>query len=177
MPRATSSVWTEKSTAWTETGDDRGGTAPAWLSVPMTDPSMLTDSDRGHLRRCVELAQAALEAGDEPFGSVLVDEHGTERFADRNRAAGGDATRHPARLGRTGQDRVRQQQRAVVGLAAGLGHPGGTGGPAAGRPVGPRRRPGPAAERAGASAPRSCPRGRLSCPWGPLTMTSTTGRG
>src|SRR5699024_1977585 len=95
MPRATSSVWTEKSTAWTETGDDRGGTAPAWLSVPMTDPSMLTDSDRGHLRRCVELAQAALEAGDEPFGSVLVDEHGTERFADRNRVAGGDATRHP----------------------------------------------------------------------------------
>ena len=61
----------------------------------MTDPSMLTDSDRGHLRRCVELAQAALVAGDEPFGSVLVDEHGTERFADRNRVAGGDATRHP----------------------------------------------------------------------------------
>src|SRR5699024_12461477 len=61
----------------------------------MTEPSMLTDSDRGHLRRCVELAQAALEAGDEPFGSVLVDEHGTERFADRNRVAGGDATRHP----------------------------------------------------------------------------------
>ena len=56
---------------------------------------MLTDSDRGHLRRCVELAQAALVAGDEPFGSVLVDEHGTERFADRNRVAGGDATRHP----------------------------------------------------------------------------------
>src|SRR5699024_2328482 len=45
--------------------------------------------------RCGELAQAALLAGDEPFGPGLVDEHGTERFADRNRVAGGDATRHP----------------------------------------------------------------------------------
>ena len=26
-----------------------------------------------HLRRCVELAAEALEAGDMPFGSVLVD--------------------------------------------------------------------------------------------------------
>lgn len=61
----------------------------------MTDPIVLTDPDRAHLRRCVELAQVALDAGDEPFGSVLVDEHGAERFADRNRVAGGDATRHP----------------------------------------------------------------------------------
>ena len=32
----------------------------------------LSDIDRMHLRRCVELAREALEAGDQPFGSVLV---------------------------------------------------------------------------------------------------------
>ncbi|WP_461105827.1 nucleoside deaminase [Tessaracoccus terricola] len=51
--------------------------------------------DRDHLRRCIELAREALEAGDEPFGSVLVDRDGQERFADRNRVAGGDHTQHP----------------------------------------------------------------------------------
>lgn len=55
----------------------------------------LTDTDRRHLRRCVDLAQEALAAGDEPFGSILVDADGTERFADRNRVKDGDRTRHP----------------------------------------------------------------------------------
>lgn len=36
-----------------------------------------------------------MEAGDEPFGSLLVDADGHELFADRNRVSGGDATRHP----------------------------------------------------------------------------------
>ena len=49
-----------------------------------------------HLRRCVALARAALEAGDAPFGSVLVDGAGRVRHEDRNRTATlGDATRHP----------------------------------------------------------------------------------
>ena len=61
----------------------------------MNTPSALTADDRRHLRRCVDLAAEALAAGDEPFGSVLVDADGVERFADRNRAAGGDHTRHP----------------------------------------------------------------------------------
>ena len=51
--------------------------------------------DLVHLRRCVELAAEALEAGDEPFGSVLVDGRGDVRREDRNRVAGGDQTRHP----------------------------------------------------------------------------------
>ena len=55
----------------------------------------VADRDRDFLRRCVELAREALEAGDEPFGSLLADEHGTIRFEDRNRVSGGDATRHP----------------------------------------------------------------------------------
>ena len=61
----------------------------------MNTPSALTADDRRHLRRCVDLAAEALAAGDEPFGSVLVDADGVERFADRNRVADGDHTRHP----------------------------------------------------------------------------------
>ena len=55
----------------------------------------LRPGDRGHLRRCVALAEEALEAGDEPFGSVLVDAAGAVRFEDRNRVAGGDHSQHP----------------------------------------------------------------------------------
>ncbi len=54
-----------------------------------------TAADLPFLRRCVELAREALDAGDEPFGSLLVDPAGEVRFADRNRVRDGDATRHP----------------------------------------------------------------------------------
>jgi tRNA(Arg) A34 adenosine deaminase TadA len=54
-----------------------------------------SEADLTHLRRCVELAREALDAGDEPFGSLLVDVHGTIRFEDRNRVRDGDETRHP----------------------------------------------------------------------------------
>ncbi|MFJ3670903.1 nucleoside deaminase [Streptomyces sp. NPDC090106] len=53
------------------------------------------DTELPYLRRCVELAAEALEAGDEPFGSVLVGGDGTVLAEDRNRIAGGDSTRHP----------------------------------------------------------------------------------
>ncbi|WGW12777.1 nucleoside deaminase [Saxibacter everestensis] len=55
----------------------------------------VTEQDREFLRRCVDLAREALDAGDEPFGSLLVDDVGTVRFQDRNRVKDGDATRHP----------------------------------------------------------------------------------
>jgi tRNA(Arg) A34 adenosine deaminase TadA len=55
----------------------------------------LSDVDVTHLRHCVALAREGLEAGDEPFGSVLVDGSGAVRFADRNRVRDGDQTRHP----------------------------------------------------------------------------------
>ncbi len=55
----------------------------------------LHDDDLTRLRRCVELAQTALEGGDEPFGSILVGADGRTVFEDHNRVAGGDATRHP----------------------------------------------------------------------------------
>ena len=54
-----------------------------------------SEIDLTHLRPCVELAREALEAGDEPFGSLVVDAHGTIRFEDRNRVMDGDETRHP----------------------------------------------------------------------------------
>ncbi|MBY6683548.1 MULTISPECIES: nucleoside deaminase [unclassified Rhodococcus (in: high G+C Gram-positive bacteria)] len=52
-------------------------------------------ADEVHVRRCVALAREALDAGDEPFGSVLVDADGQVLFEDRNRVGGGDSTRHP----------------------------------------------------------------------------------
>ena len=56
----------------------------------------ISEADLVHLRRAVVLAREAGEAGDAPFGSVLVDGAGIERFADRNReVSSGDATRHP----------------------------------------------------------------------------------
>jgi tRNA(Arg) A34 adenosine deaminase TadA len=58
-------------------------------------PVGCSEDDLIRLRRCVELAQTALDEGDEPFGSILVDADGRVLFEDRNRVAGGDATRHP----------------------------------------------------------------------------------
>ncbi|WP_092964296.1 nucleoside deaminase [Agromyces sp. CF514] len=56
----------------------------------------ISESDLIHLRRAVALASEAADAGDGPFGSVLVDAAGVERFADRNREQStGDPTRHP----------------------------------------------------------------------------------
>ena len=55
----------------------------------------LSDLDVERLARCVELARAALEDGDEPFGSILVDADGNTLFEDRNRVKDGDATQHP----------------------------------------------------------------------------------
>lgn len=56
---------------------------------------MITGHDMQHLRRCVALAAEALEAGDKPFGSVLVDGEGQVLREDRNRANSVDATYHP----------------------------------------------------------------------------------
>lgn len=55
----------------------------------------INDEDRTHLARCVELASHAVDIGDEPFGSVLVDRDGLVLFEDHNRVSGGDGTRHP----------------------------------------------------------------------------------
>ncbi len=57
---------------------------------------MITMIDLEHLRRAVALAAEAVEAGDEPFGSVLVGADGRVLAEDRNRIhTTGDGTRHP----------------------------------------------------------------------------------
>jgi tRNA(Arg) A34 adenosine deaminase TadA len=75
---------------------------------------VIGDDDRAHLRRCVELAAEALAAGDEPFGSLLVGPDGRVRGEDRNRVAGGDATRHPEfALARWAAARMTPAERAA----------------------------------------------------------------
>lgn len=54
-----------------------------------------TAADYNYLRLCVDLAQTALNKGDEPFGSVLVNQFGDVLFQDHNHVANGDATQHP----------------------------------------------------------------------------------
>lgn len=56
---------------------------------------MIDEQDKKYLARCVELAKEALEKGDQPFGSVLVDADGTLLFEDHNHIASGDHTQHP----------------------------------------------------------------------------------
>lgn len=55
----------------------------------------ISDLDQQWLARAVDLAEQALETGNDPYGSVLVAADDTELFADHNRTAGGDDTRHP----------------------------------------------------------------------------------
>ena len=56
---------------------------------------MIGETDLKYLQRCVELAEIALDKGDEPFGSVLVSAAGEVLFEDYNHVAGGDHTQHP----------------------------------------------------------------------------------
>ncbi|WP_027860710.1 nucleoside deaminase [Marmoricola sp. URHB0036] len=55
----------------------------------------LDDTHRHHLRRCVELAREALEAGDDPFGSVLVGADGSVLAERRNRERTDQPLAHP----------------------------------------------------------------------------------
>ena len=56
----------------------------------------ISRSDEFHLRRCIDLAGRALENGDDPFGSVLVDAAGTTLAEAMNREnTYHDPTAHP----------------------------------------------------------------------------------
>jgi len=75
----------------------------------------MTDAERTHLRRCLELAREALEAGDQPFGSVLVGADGEVLAEDRNRTASGDSTRHPEfELARWAARHLSPEERAAA---------------------------------------------------------------
>jgi tRNA(Arg) A34 adenosine deaminase TadA len=75
-----------------------------------------TEADLPHLRRCVELATVAVEAGDFPFGSVLAAADGTVLAEDRNReVTAGDPTRHPEfALARWAAVNMTPQERATA---------------------------------------------------------------
>ncbi|OHE93160.1 cytidine and deoxycytidylate deaminase zinc-binding region [Colletotrichum orchidophilum] len=76
------------------------------------------------LQRCVELAREALEAGDDPFGSVLVGADGKIIREDRNRVNTGengdgkrDGTLHPEfTLARWAQLNLSAEERAKASV-------------------------------------------------------------
>ena len=73
----------------------------------------LSEQDRDYLTRAVDLAEAALEAGDEPFGSVLVSTDGDVLFEDHNHVSGGDNTQHPEfAIARWAAENLAPEQRA-----------------------------------------------------------------
>src|SRR6202046_1111525 len=80
------------------------------MTTEVTEPAL------PHLRRCVELATDAVEAGDFPFGSVLVAANGTVLAEDRNRElTEGGPTRHPEfALARWAATNMTPQERAVA---------------------------------------------------------------
>lgn len=75
----------------------------------------ITPTDEAHLRRCVELATQALENGDDPFGSVLVDAEGAVLAEALNReATDDDPTAHPElELARWAIRHLTPEQRAT----------------------------------------------------------------
>jgi tRNA(Arg) A34 adenosine deaminase TadA len=60
-----------------------------------TPPVAISDDDLPHLRRCVELARQALDGGNQPFGSLLVDADGEVLLEELNLTKDGDDTQHP----------------------------------------------------------------------------------
>ena len=76
----------------------------------------ITEADLPHLHRCVELAAEAVEAGDFPFGSVLIAADGTILAEDRNReVTAGDPTRHPEfALARWAAENMTPRERATA---------------------------------------------------------------
>ncbi|MFC5182730.1 nucleoside deaminase [Actinomadura harenae] len=74
-----------------------------------------TETERAHLRRCVDLAAEALADGDQPYGSVLVAASGEVLFEDRNRVKDGDQTRHPEfEIARWAAENVPASERAAA---------------------------------------------------------------
>jgi len=74
----------------------------------------LDDTHRHHLRRCVELAREALEAGDDPFGSVLVGADGSVLAERMNRQRTAQPLAHPEiDLALWAGDHLSREERAI----------------------------------------------------------------
>ena len=75
----------------------------------------LDDTHRHHLRRCVELAREALEAGDDPFGSLLVGADGTVLAERRNQERTQQPLAHPEiDLARWAGEHLTSEERAAA---------------------------------------------------------------
>jgi tRNA(Arg) A34 adenosine deaminase TadA len=76
----------------------------------------ISATDARHLERCVELATQALENGDDPFGSVLVDSEGAVLAEALNReSTDRDPTAHPElMLVRWAIANLRPEERAAT---------------------------------------------------------------
>ncbi|WP_130014172.1 nucleoside deaminase [Serinicoccus sediminis] len=80
----------------------------------MAERTSISETDRTHLLRAVELAEAAVDAGDEPFGSLLVSADGEVLLEDHNHVSGGDHTQHPElAIARWAAQHLSPQERAA----------------------------------------------------------------
>ena len=76
---------------------------------------MIQETDLKHLKRCIELAKNALEAGDEPFGSILVAANGEVLAEDQNHVSCGDHTQHPEfALARWAAENMSPEERSIA---------------------------------------------------------------
>ncbi|WP_445478803.1 nucleoside deaminase [Lysinibacillus irui] len=76
---------------------------------------MIQETDVMHLKRCIELAKNALDAGDEPFGSILVAANGEVLSEDQNYVSGGDHTQHPEfALARWAAENMSPEERSTA---------------------------------------------------------------
>ncbi len=77
----------------------------------------LTATDEAFLSQCVALAREALEAGDNPFGSVLVAENGTLLATARNHSNTQTITAHPEKeLAQWALENLSREQRREATL-------------------------------------------------------------
>lgn len=75
---------------------DSGAISNAQITENMENPKyMITENDLKHLEHCVVLAEEALKAGDEPFGSILVNANNEVIAEARNRVNEINNLAHP----------------------------------------------------------------------------------
>lgn len=88
--------WKKESTPvgahWVEARAEDDHARARWTAAPK---GTLSDTDRQHLARAVDLAEQSLEGGNDPFGTLLVSADGEILFEARNEVSSGDATAHP----------------------------------------------------------------------------------
>ncbi|MCD8839581.1 nucleoside deaminase [Staphylococcus arlettae] len=76
---------------------------------------MINEQDLKYLRRCITLAETALQTNDEPFGSILVAVDGEILFEDFNHVSGGDHTQHPEfAIARWAANHLSETERATA---------------------------------------------------------------